>query len=71
VATLRNLEAVVLGELGEFNIAVRLFQGDGILLVIYVREPFKEQQRKNVGLEVGRVDGTAQDVSSFPKVTEE
>ena len=68
VAALRNLEPVVLRELGKFHIAVGLIQGHGILLVIDVGEPLEEQQREDVGLEIGRVDRTAENIRSFPKM---
>jgi len=68
VAALRNLETVVLGKPGKFHVAVGLFQGHGILLVIDIREPFEEQQREDVGLEICRVDRTAQDIGCLPKM---
>jgi hypothetical protein len=68
VAAFRNLEPVVLGELGKFHVAVGLFQGHVILLIIDVGEPLEEQQREDVGLEIGRVDRTTQDVGRLPEV---
>jgi hypothetical protein len=69
VTILWNLEAVVLWELSEFHVAVGFFQGNGIFLVIDVGEPLEEQQREDVGLEVGRVDRTTKDIGSLPEVT--
>jgi hypothetical protein len=68
VAALRNLEPVVLGELGELHVVVGLFQGHDILLVIDVGEPLEEQQREDVSLEVGRVDRTTQDIGRLPEM---
>ena len=68
VAAFRNLEPVVLGELGKFHVAVGLFQGYGILLVIDVGEPLEEQQREDVGLEIGRVDRSTQDIGRLPEM---
>ena len=59
---------MVLRELGKFHVAVGLIQGHGILLVIDVGEPLEEQQREDVGLEIGRVDRTAENIRSFPKM---
>lgn len=68
MTALWNLEAVVLRELGELNITVGLFQGNGILLVIDVGEPFEEQKREDVGLKVSRIDRTAQNICGRPQV---
>ena len=59
---------MILGELGKYHVAVGLFQGHGIFLVIDVGEPFEKQQREDVGLEVGRVDRTTQDIGRLPEV---
>lgn len=59
---------MVLGELGKFHVAVGLFQCHGILLVINVGEPLEEQQRKDVGLEVGCVYRTTQDIGRLPEM---
>jgi hypothetical protein len=71
MAALRNLESVVLGELCEFHVTVGLFQCNGILFVINIGEPFEEKQREDVGLEVGRVDRTAQDIGCLPEMSGE
>lgn len=59
---------MVLGELGELHVPFRLFQGDNILLVIEIEEPLEKQQREDVGLEVDRIDGTAQDIGGLPEM---
>ena len=56
VAAIRNLETVVFGELGKFYVATRLFHGHGIFLVIDIGDLLEEQQRENVGFEIGCVD---------------
>ena len=68
MATLRNLEAVVLREEGVLFVAAGLRQRRLVLLVVNVRDTLEEQQREDVGLEVGRIHRTAQDVRSFPQV---
>lgn len=71
MAAFRNLEAVVLGELGEFHVAAGIFQGNGILFVIDIGEPLEEQQRKDIGLEIDRIDRTAQNVGGLPEMRRE
>jgi hypothetical protein len=59
MAALRNLEAVVLREQGVLLVATGLRDCRVVFLVVNVRETLEEQQRKDVGLEVRRVHGTA------------
>ena len=63
-----NLKTVVLRELGKLHVTIRLFQGNGILLVVNVGESLEEQQRENISLEVGCVDRTSQDIGRLPKM---
>jgi hypothetical protein len=67
VAIIRNLEAVRLGEPGQFGIAG---VGDDlvVLLVPDIADSLEEQQREDVGLEVGRIHRAAQDVGRLPEV---
>jgi hypothetical protein len=71
VAALRNLESVIFGELGKFHVAVGLLHGHNIFLVIGIGEPLEEQQRKDVGLEIGRVDRATEDIGRLPEMSGE
>ena len=68
VAALRNLKAVVLRELGVFLIAAGFRQRRRVFLVMHIRDAFEEQQREDVGLEVGGIHRPAQDVGRLPEV---
>ncbi len=68
VAFTGDLKPVVLGEQSEGHVAFGLLQSGVGFLVVNVTEPFEEEQREDVGLEVSGIDGTAQDVGGFPEV---
>ena len=68
VAVLRHLEAVVLRKAGVLLVAAGLGQRGLILLVVDIGDALEEQQREDVGLEVGRIHRPAQDVGGFPEV---
>jgi hypothetical protein len=51
------LKAVVLWELRVFFIAVGLCQRSRVFFVIHIRDTLEEEQRKDVGLKVGRIHG--------------
>ena len=59
---------MVLREPGVFLVAAGFGQGGLIFLVMDIRDAFEEQQREDVGLEVGGIDRAAQDVGGFPEV---
>ena len=63
-----NLEAVVLREPGVFLVAAGFGQRGLVLLVMDVRDAFEEEQREDVGLEVGGIHRPPQDVRRFPEV---
>ena len=65
---LGHLEAVVLGEGGVLLVAARLGKGPRELLVEHVGDALEEEQREDVGLEVGRVHRAAEDVGGLPEV---
>ena len=67
VAAVGDGEAVVLGEVGEFLVAVHLHRG-GVLLVVDVGDPLQEDQREDVLLVVAGVDEAAQDDGGAPQV---
>jgi hypothetical protein len=68
VAVLRNLEAVVLGEPSVFLVAAGFLERAPVLLVVHVGDALEEEQREDIGLEVGRIYWTVQDVGCFPEV---
>ena len=68
VAALGNLEPVVLRKLRILLIAARFVQSSLVLLVMHIRNPLEEEQREDVGLEVGSIDRTTEDVGRFPEV---
>ena len=68
MTTGRDLEAVVLGEGGEVEIAAGKLERLGELLVVDVGDPLEEEQREDVALEVGLIDRAAQDVRRTPKM---
>jgi hypothetical protein len=59
VATLRNLEAVILGEARVFLVSLGLRERGLELLVVHVGDPLEEEQREDVRLEVCRIYGAA------------
>ena len=63
-----NLEAVVLREEGVVHVPSRLLQRLRELLVVNVADPLEEEEREDVGLEVGGINGAAQDVCGLPEV---
>ena len=63
-----NLKAVVLRELGIFLVTARFRQGRRVFLVIDIRDSLEEEQREDVGLEVGGIHRAAQDVRGLPEV---
>lgn len=67
VGPLGDLEAVRLGELREAWVAV-LLDGRAALVVPDVADALEEEQREDVGLEIRRVDGAAEDVRGLPEV---
>jgi hypothetical protein len=71
VATLRNLEPMILGELGKFYVTTGLLHGNGILFVIHVRNSFEKKKREDVGLEVSSVYRATQDIGRLPEMSGE
>ncbi len=67
VTALGDLEAVVLGQRGEGLVAAVVGQGSRVLAVPGVADPLEEEQREDVGLEVSRIDRTAQGVRGRPE----
>jgi hypothetical protein len=63
-----SLIAAILGKERVFLVAARFRQSGLVLLVVDVRDPLEEQQRENVGLEVGRIHRSAQNVGGFPQM---
>jgi hypothetical protein len=68
VRALRDLEAVVLGELGIGEIAVGIAQGRLIFLVPDIRDALEEEQREDELLVVAGVDQPAQEDGCTPEV---
>lgn len=71
MAVIGNLETMVLGEQCVLLVAVRLLEGLIDFFVEHVRDAFEEEQREDVRLEIGRIDGPAKDVGGLPKVVRE
>ena len=68
VAALGDLKAVVLRELGVFLVAAGFRQRGLVFLVVHIGDALEEEQREDVGLEVGGIDRAAQDVRGFPEM---
>jgi hypothetical protein len=67
VAVIRDLETVRLGEQSQFGIAT--FVDDLVVfLVPDVTNSLEEEQREDVGLEIGSIYRAAQDVGGLPEV---
>jgi hypothetical protein len=64
----RDLEPVVLWEPGVLLIASGFCKGCLILLIVHIGDSLEEEKREDIGLEVGRVDRSTQDVCGFPEV---
>ena len=62
-----DLEAVRLGKKGELGVA-EFVERVGDFLVPDVTDPLEEEKRKDVRLEVGGIDGAAEDVGGLPEV---
>lgn len=67
VAAVGQLEAVVIGPDVGRQIGAEVGNGAGMLVVPRVRDAFVEEQRKDVRLEVGGVDGAAEAVRGGPE----
>jgi hypothetical protein len=67
-AAIRNLEAMVLGEVGEVTIAARLLESLTPFGFVYVRDALEEEQWEDVRLEVSSVYRSAQDIGGFPEM---
>ena len=67
VAALRNLEPVLFGQRRVLFVSSGLIERLDPLFVVDVTDSLEEQQREDVGLEVGGVDGAAQDVGCIPQ----
>ena len=68
VAVLGDLKAVVLGEERGLFIAVELLQRSLVFLVMHIGDAFEEEQGEDIGLEVGRIHRSAEDIGGFPEV---
>lgn len=68
VALMRDLEPIVLREPGIFFIAPGFRESCPVLLIVDVGDPFEEEQREDVGLEVGRVDRPTQNIGGLPEM---
>jgi hypothetical protein len=68
VAVIRDLEAVRLGKPGQLLGIAGLIDDLLVFLVPDVADALEEQQREDVGLEVGRIHRAAQDVGGLPEV---
>ena len=68
MAAIRHLEPVVFWKQGGFVITIELLHRRIVFLIMHVRDALEEQEREHVGLEIGGIDRTAQDVRGFPKV---
>ena len=67
MAAIGDGEAVVLGEVGEFFVAVDLHRG-GVLFVVDVGDPLEEDEREDVLLVVPGVDEATKDDGRTPEV---
>ena len=63
MASFRDDEAVLLGETGVFDIAVRLVEGGGVFLVPGVRQALVVEKRRQVVLEALVADGATKVVA--------
>ena len=68
MASLRHLEAVVLGQGCVVLVAPRKLQGFGGLLVVDVGDSLEKEQRRDVALVLVLVDGPARDVAGPEQV---
>ncbi len=59
---------MILGEERILVVAAGLLKRRGKLLVVDIGDALKEEQRKDIGLEVGCIDRPAQDVCRLPQV---
>ena len=57
---------MVLGEGGVVAVSVGVRQGRVELVVVDIRDAFEEEQREDVSLEVGSINGPAKDVRGLP-----
>lgn len=56
------LEAVILAEGSVLAVSIRRVEGLPELLIGDIGEPLEEEEREDIGLEVGGVDRAAQDI---------
>lgn len=58
----------VLGKQGGFLVTIELHHRRIVFLILHVRDALEKQKWEHVGLEIGGIDRSAQDVRGFPKV---
>src|SRR4051794_18542225 len=68
MAAVGQLETVVLAEGGVFEVAIRLVERLLEFLIIHVGEPLEEEEREDISLKIGGIDGATQDVGGLPEV---
>jgi len=68
MAAFRNLKSVVSRKPGVFLVPFGFCQRRLIFLVMCVADALEEEQREDEGLEIGRIDGTTQDVRGLPEM---
>jgi hypothetical protein len=68
VAAVRDLEPVVLGKERVLLVALGFGQRYRVLLVVRIGNALEEEQREDVGLEIGGVYGAAQNIRGFPQM---
>ena len=68
MATFGNLKTMVFWELRERYVSTGFFESDSKFFIIDIGDSLKKEQREDVGLKVGSINGTTQDIGGFPEV---
>ena len=59
VTAIRHLETVVFWKQGGFLVTIELLHRRIVFLIMHVRDALEEQEREDVGLEIGGIDRAA------------
>lgn len=52
----------------ELSVPLRLGEGGLVLFIVDIRDSIEKEQREDVGLEIGGIDGAAQNAGRLPEV---
>ena len=66
MATLWDLKSIVLREQSSLLITPKLGESGGMFFILHIRNPLKEEERKDVSFEVRSINRAAKNVRGLP-----